>query len=483
MGDVLSALFGLWSVPLVRYVVMLALLGAGLSLGGKALRGGLSLPRRRPRKPAAGPDQPQVPTTVRIEGSRMRPGDMPVSGLKVAGRRVEAKLDGPSPDAVSAVDQLLSAAYGVGASDVHIAPDPSGAQVTYRVDGMLYEVARIPRDALPRLTSRIKVVSNLSIYVHAQPQDGRLVLEQGSETSEVRVSILPTSHGEKVVMRLHHASAEQYGLERLGLCAEMADEYRHLLARPQGLLFLTGPTGSGKTTTIYSSLRHVVSTRGDLTNIVTIEDPIEFDLRGVSQTQVSPGTGLSFAEGLRSILRQDPDVIVVGEIRDRETAQIALQAGLSGHLILTTIHAESAAGVFTRLINMDLEPFMLASASAGVLSQRLVRVNCPDCRLESPLSPTQARLLARLGVTDAPGPFWIGEGCGHCLGKGLLGRTGLYELMVVDERLRELVIQNVPTSRLHRLAVEAGMVTLLQDGLTKAKAGDVALDEVLRVAT
>jgi len=481
MDDALQLLFGLWSMPLVRYLVMGMLLSVGLALAERAVRGGLGLRRPKRRQVAVDPAE-QVPATVRIEGARGRPGDMPVSGLKVTGRRIDGLLQGEAPDAVAAVSELLAAAHSVGASDVHVAPDARGAQVTYRVDGMLYEVARVPRDALARLTSRIKVVSNLSIYLRDKPQDGRLVLEFSGSTSEVRVSILPTSHGEKVVMRLHHASAEQYDLARLGLADEMADEFRGLLARPQGLLFFTGPTGSGKTTTIYGALRHMLSTRGELTNVVTIEDPIEFDVPGVSQTQAQPATGLTFADGLRSILRQDPDVIVVGEIRDRDTAKIALQAGLSGHLILTTIHAESAAGVFTRLINMELEPFMLASATAGVLSQRLLRKICPACRREEPLTSTQARILARLGSTDAAGPFFVGEGCDQCLGKGLLGRTGLYELLVVDDRLRELVTQNVATNRLHGLAVEAGMTTLLQDGLTKAGAGEVPLDEVLRVA-
>ncbi len=255
-----------------------------------------------------------------------------------------------------------------------------------------------------------------------------------------------------------------------------------LLARTQGIVFLTGPTGSGKTTTIYSALRHIRATRGELTNIVTIEDPIEFDIPGVSQTQVDKASGLTFADGLRSILRQDPDVIVVGEIRDRETAQIALQAGLSGHLILTTLHAESATGVFTRLINMDLEPFMLASATAAVMSQRLVRTNCADCRSAVETSAAEARVLARAGISDVPEEFHRGGGCETCLGRGLLGRTGLYELLVVDDAFRQLVTRSVPTSTLHGHAVDAGMRTLLADGLDKAARGDVPLDEVLRVA-
>jgi len=476
-------------MELVRWGVMLALLVAGLAFSRRALRGGLPRLtglRRRPRRqggPAGQESEEHVPATVRVEGGRGRPGDMPVSGLKVTGRRVEGHLQGTAPDAVEAINQLLAAAYSVGASDVHVTPDPKGAQVTYRVDGMLYEVARVPRTALARLVSRVKVVSKLSIYVHEQPQDGRLILEFPDTTSEVRVSVLPTSHGEKVVMRLHHASTEKYDLERLGLSSEGAGDFRLMLGRPQGLVFLTGPTGSGKTTTIYSSLRHILGSRGDLTNVVTIEDPIEFDVPGASQTQVNPATGLTFADGLRSILRQDPDVIVVGEIRDRETAKIALQAGLSGHLILTTIHAESAAGVFTRLIDMEMEPFLLASATAGVLSQRLVRCNCPSCREEKPVSPTQARLLARLGVSGLEGDFFTGAGCEQCLGKGLLGRTGLYELLTVDPVIQELVTQSVPTGRLHSLAVERGMKTLLEDGLEKAREGGVPLDEVLRVAT
>ena len=389
---------------------------------------------------------------------------------------------GGEHDVVTALARILSAAHGVGASDIHIAPDAQGAQVTYRVDGTLYDVARVPSEALARMASRVKVAANLSIYLRNQPQDGRLVVRFDDASSEVRVSVLPTSHGEKVVMRLHHASQDDYALERLGLEAAHREQMGDLLARTQGIVFLTGPTGSGKTTTIYSALRHIRASRGELTNIVTIEDPIEFDIPGVSQTQVDKGSGLTFADGLRSILRQDPDVIVVGEIRDRETAQIALQAGLSGHLILTTLHADSAAGVFTRLINMDLEPFMLASATAAVVSQRLVRTNCADCR--EPVAPTaaEARILARAGVDVLPSEFYRGAGCPVCLGRGLLGRIGVYELLVVDDAFRQLVTRNLPTSTLHGHAVAAGMRTLLADGLDKASRGDVALDEILRVA-
>lgn len=472
-----------WQMAEVRYAAIASLLIAGIGLARLAMRGG-----------HGGDAAPRVNegsgTVVDLPGLASPAQRLRVSDLAKAGAEIEMFLGGAEgggssghePDVVNGLCNILSAAHSVGASDIHVAPDANGGQVTYRVDGTLYDVARIPVAALARLASRVKVAAELSIYLRNQPQDGRLVIRFEDASSEVRVSILPTSHGEKIVMRLHHASQEDYALNRLGLETSHQTAMAGLLARSQGIVFLTGPTGSGKTTSIYSALRHIRQTRGELTNIVTIEDPIEFDIPGVAQTQVDKGSGLTFADGLRSMLRQDPDVIVVGEIRDRETAQIALQAGLSGHLILTTLHAESAAGVFTRLINMDLEPFMLASATAGVMSQRLVLTNCAQCRAPVETTATEARVLARSGIVDLPSSFQKGTGCEVCLGRGLLGRTGLYELLEVDDSFRQLVTRSVPTSTLHGHAVDAGMRTLLDDGLTKAARGEVPLEEVLRVA-
>lgn len=485
MEGLVQALLPWWQSELVRYGVIAVLLLAGLKLAGLALRGGLRSGGRS-RGRGRGGDDESAGTIIDLPGVASPEGRIRISDLVSVGNEIEAAIAdagrGGEPDVVTALARILSAAHSVGASDIHVTPDAQGAQVTYRVDGTLYDVARIAQDALARLASRVKVAADLSIYLRNQPQDGRLVIRFEDASSEVRVSVLPTSHGEKVVMRLHHASQEDYALERLGLEEAHRTAMGDLLARTQGIVFLTGPTGSGKTTTIYSALRHIRRTRGELTNIVTIEDPIEFDIPGVSQTQVDKGSGLTFADGLRSMLRQDPDVIVVGEIRDRETAQIALQAGLSGHLILTTLHAESATGVFTRLINMELEPFMLASATAAVMSQRLVRTNCPECRQDVQTSPAEARVLARAGVADLPPSFQRGAGCENCLGRGLIGRTALYELLVVDDAFRQLVTRNLPTSTLHGHAVDAGMITLLSDGLAKAGRGDVPLDEVLRVA-
>jgi type II secretory ATPase GspE/PulE/Tfp pilus assembly ATPase PilB-like protein len=471
----------MWAEAWVRYLVIAGLAFLAGVFGKRALAGG------RAASSASRVDDDEerrsASQNVLISGLRGRPGATPVSALGRIGRELGAALEGRDPDIVQALSDVMTAAYEVGASDVHISPDDRGAKITFRVDGMLYDVGRVPRSVHPRIVSRVKVVAKLSIYMRDQPQDGRLMLDFENGRTEVRVSTLPTSHGEKVVMRLHLASSEHYSLSRLGIGEEMLGEFHLLLRKTQGLLFLTGPTGSGKTTTIYSALRHIRESRGDLTNIVTIEDPIEFDLPEIAQTQVNAAAGLSFAEGLRSILRQDPDVIVVGEVRDRETTKIALQAGLSGHLIITSVHAESAAGVFTRLLNMDVEPFMLASASVGVLSQRLVRMNCSACAAPKAVTRNQARLLARLGQRSIVGEFAVGRGCDACLGKGLVGRTGLYELMVVDEAIREMVVTKAPTGRLHALAEERGMVTLLSDGMRQAAAGVIPLDEVLRVAT
>jgi general secretion pathway protein E len=290
------------------------------------------------------------------------------------------------------------------------------------------------------------------------------------------------AQGEKAVLRLLSAGSNLMTLEQLGLQPALLARYREICDRPQGLIVLTGPTGSGKTTTIYASLTELKDRRSAALNIVTIEDPIETEIPAFSQTQVNEATGLTFARGLRSILRQDPDVIMVGEIRDAETAQIAIQAGLTGHLIFTSLHADSAPGVFNRMINMGVEPFLAASSSVAVLSQRLVRRLCRFCRQPTPASPHHIQQLERMGVTLAPDEgFWIGAGCDHCLGKGDEGRIGLFELLIVDDEIRSELIKGVPTHVLHKIALAKGMKTLLEDGLEKARRGDVSLDEVLRV--
>jgi general secretion pathway protein E len=294
------------------------------------------------------------------------------------------------------------------------------------------------------------------------------------------VSLLPTNHGESVALRIARSSVRLPQLSSLGFPKELVTPYQKVLDLPQGVIFVAGATGSGKTTTLYASLGYIKQTRGDMTRIATIEDPVEFDVPLFSQTQVNTEQGFTFAQGLRSVLRQDPNVIMVGEIRDAETARTAIQAGLSGHLLMTTVHANSAAGVFNRLIEMGVEPFLLASASVASISQRLVRALCPHCR--TPVQPEREE-LARLEAAGLPtaGPFYGAAGCQRCGGSGYLGRTALYEVLTVSPAIRECINTKVPTSQTHELAVREGMVSLLAAGLARAQAGMTTLREVFRV--
>jgi general secretion pathway protein E len=358
---------------------------------------------------------------------------------------------------------------------------PSAVNVEIRLDGLLYDIAKLPKDHQEPLLRRLKVLSRLNVFALQTPQDGH-ISEIAGQTVDIRVSTLPVAHGDKAVLRLLSSAGAVLDLDQLGIPRQMLAQYRELCDRPQGLVVLTGPTGSGKTTTIYASLREIKDRRHASVNIVTIENPVETEIPSLAQTEVNESTGLTFAKGLRSILRQDPDVIMVGEIRDAETAGIAIQAGLSGHLIFTSIHADSSAGVFNRLINMGAEPFLVASSTAAVLSQRLVRRLCQECKALAPVSDHQRIQLARLGVElDPEERFYLGNGCPKCLGKGDEGRIGLFELLVLDDEMRSELVKEVPTHQLHRLALQQGMPSLLDDGLAKARAGEVSLSEVLRV--
>ncbi len=386
------------------------------------------------------------------------------------------------PSAIQIVNHLLATGLSIGASDIHLAPSASGTRVTLRIHGLLYDLGNLPPNMHPAVVSRIKVVSDLAIFQKNKPQDGRIRLEDERYTA--RVSVLPTNHGEKVVMRLASQYGGLYDVDRLGMSAPMLSLYKALLNRNQGVIVLTGPTGSGKTTTMYASLQHIHATRGRSVNIVTLEDPIEFDFPTFSQTQIEVAAGLSFAIGLRSVLRQDPDVIMLGEIRDEETASNAMRAAMTGHLILTTVHADSAAGVFNRMIQIGIEPSHLASAICAVISQRLCQRLCPHCRQKAPITDTQRRQFEILGITQPPpGPFYTSTGCDQCLGMGFTGLTSLYEMMIVSNDVRDLITQQAPTHRIHAAATEKGMATLMIDGLDKARQGLVSLDEVLRVVS
>ncbi len=400
--------------------------------------------------------------------------------VEIRQRTLEA-LSGTEPDVSLAIDELLRGALLVEASDLHISPNSADLAITYRVHGTLHEVVRLPSLLAPRFAIRIKVLARMDTYLR-KPQDGRLRHRVGDMPVEARVSSLPADAGERLVLRLVRGTARVPAIDQLGLEPQLEKRLVDLLARPQGLLFVSGPVGSGKTTSLYAGLQHIVNSRGDVTSLVTLEDPIELQLPFATQTQINTHMCMSFAQTLRSVLRQDPNVLMVGEIRDRETAEIAMQAGLTGHLILTTIHVESAAGTFARMIDMDVEPFIVASATVGCLSQRLVRVLCTHCRAARAPDPLIRERLVRVGVHLPPVEFYEPVGCEFCEMQGYAGRQPVAELLVMSPRLRDAVHDRRPTGDIHTIAVEEGMVPLLDSALGRAIEGVTSLSEVLRVA-
>jgi general secretion pathway protein E len=380
------------------------------------------------------------------------------------------------------VNSLMFRAVKERASDIHINPEEKDISVRYRIDGVLREVIRPPKRFQASIASRIKIMGGLNIAEKRLPQDGRIRIKIAGKDVDIRLSTVPTAHGERIVMRLLDKSNVVLDLGELGFEEWQRKVMDGLITRSHGIVLVTGPTGSGKTTTLYAGLAKINSP--DL-NILTIEDPVEIPLKGVGQVQVNPKIELTFANGLRSFLRQDPDVIMVGEIRDLETAEIAIQASLTGHLVLSTVHTNDAAGAITRLVDMGVQPFLVASSLVGVLAQRLVRVLCPDCR--KPYVPTEEE-RAQVGLTDeiwrkagSPKFIYKAQGCAACQQTGYLGRTGIYELMLVDDDVRQLVLKNVDSATIKRAAVERGMVTLLEHGAYKVARGVTTAAEVLSV--
>jgi general secretion pathway protein E len=378
---------------------------------------------------------------------------------------------------VRLVNLLIEEALAADASDIHIEPFEDSLRVRYRIDGLLYDQEAPPRRLQAALTSRIKIMAEMNIAERRLPQDGRIrVTAPGDRRVDIRVSTVPTIHGESIVMRLLDRSSVFLPFDRLGFSSPTARAFETLIHQPHGILLVTGPTGSGKTTTLYAALDKI--NRSDL-KIITVEDPVEYQLKGVNQIPVRPKIGLSFASGLRHIVRQDPDVIMVGEIRDLETAEIAIQAALTGHLVFSTLHTNDAPGAVTRLQDMGCEPYLVSSVLTGVLAQRLVRRICPGCR--APDHPDPAELLA-LGVTDSTGvELFRGKGCDECRGTGYRGRTGIYELFKISDATRSLIVQKAPGGEIRRHAVEHGMVTLREDAWAKACAGLTTVAEILRV--
>ncbi len=359
------------------------------------------------------------------------------------------------------------------ASDIHIEPYERDVEVRFRIDGVLYPVLSPPKILQDAMVSRVKIMANLDIAEKRLPQDGKIRVLVAGKDIDVRVSVIPTSHGERVVMRLLDRKAEIIGLERLGLERGYTRALERLLGKNNGFILVTGPTGSGKTTTLYSALKRIDATRR---NIITIEDPVEYQLKGIGQIQVNPRIGLTFASGLRSILRQDPDIIMVGEIRDRETAEIAIQASLTGHLVLSTLHTNDTASAITRLVDMEIEPYLVASSLSCVCAQRLVRVLCERCKEGYTPSKEEMEIFK-----IPPKRLFKPRGCERCFNTGYYGRTGIFEFMVIDRGLRGLILKHQDADTIRRYAVKSGMKTLLADGLNKAVRGITSLEEVLRV--
>jgi len=376
------------------------------------------------------------------------------------------------------VNQLIGRAVERRASDIHIEPFEKEIRTRYRIDGVLYEVQAPPRDLCAAVTSRIKLMSKLNIAEQRLPQDGRIPFRVFGREIDLRVSTLPTLHGESVVMRLLDRSAsERFTLSSLGFPENLLQKMGRYLSLPHGLLLVTGPTGSGKSTTLYGSLRKLNTTDK---KIITIEDPVEYQLSGVNQIQVNPQIGLTFATGLRHIVRQDPDIIMVGEIRDLETAEIAMRAALTGHLVFSTLHTNDAPSAVTRLTDMGVENYLVSSSLVAVLAQRLVRLLCPDCRTSYQMSGSELRKQG-YACEDAPVTLWRATGCTECGQTGYRGRVGIFEFMELDEGMRREIVNRADANALRSAARERGMRTLKEDSWLKASAGVTTLEEILRV--
>ncbi len=400
------------------------------------------------------------------------------------------------PVVIKLVNLMIMKAISEGASDIHIEPEEQVLKIRFRVDGIMHKESSPPKYLESAVISRIKIMANLNIAERRIPQDGRFTMKMEDRQIDVRVSCAPTIYGENVVLRLLDVSSALLALQQLGFSVEMLEKYDKLIVRPHGMILVTGPTGSGKTTTLYASLDKINTTEK---NIITIEDPVEYKLEGIRQIQVEQNIDFTFANGLRSILRQDPDIIMVGEIRDLDAAEIAIQAALTGHLVLSTLHTNDAPGAITRLIDMGIEPFLASSSVIGVLAQRLVRKICSNCKEQ--YTPTE-EVLRDIGLLNEPPTtssalrrdlafggndqrpttvFYRGKGCAKCRDTGYKGRIGVYELMIPDDKIRNAIVAKTATDQIRKLAIASGMISLQEDGIQKVKDGITTAEEVLRV--
>lgn len=392
-------------------------------------------------------------------------------------REIQEELRSQPSPAVRLVSETIAEAVAKDASDIHIEPQAQGTVVRIRVDGVLRELAQVPPELQTTVISRVKILADMDIAERRNPQDGRLVVRVGSKKIDLRISTLPTRCGEKVVIRLLDPSAPRLQFQDLGMSPEGCQALDQVLDKPQGMLLVTGPTGSGKTTTLYAALHQL---RSPSVNIVTVEDPVEYMLEGINQVQVNTKAGFTFAKSLRSILRQDPNIIMVGEIRDAETAEIALKAAQTGHLLLTTVHTNDAVAAVTRLIDLQIPPFLLASSLTAVLSQRLVRKLC-HCSQPVPATPEYTARMLAAGISDPGEMMNTPVGCPACDGTGYRGRVGVFEMLLLDEVLRDAIRTSCPPDELRALAQSIGMKSMQEDGLQKARVGLTTIKELLRV--
>jgi len=384
------------------------------------------------------------------------------------------------PPVIRLVNDILFRALQLRASDIHVHPYETKIQVRYRIDGILYDMLSLNRNVLPLVISRIKVMAGMDIAERRMPQDGRCSVRLGQREIDLRISTVPTSYGERAVLRLLDKSTGLFTLDELGLWEDDLKRFDALLNRAHGVIFVTGPTGSGKSTTLYASLNRINASEK---NIMTIEDPIEYQLEGISQMQVATKKGVTFVNALRHVLRQDPDVIMVGEVRDIETARMVIQSSLTGHLVFSTLHTNDSAGAVTRLLDLGVEPYLVSSSLIAIMAQRLVRKICPDCRQ---LYEPSRRELSELGLLGAAAgganqQFYVGAGCDKCFQTGYRGRTGIYELLLVNEEIQDLIYKRESAGTIKKAALAAGLQTLRMDGARKVLRGITTVAEVLRV--
>jgi len=401
-------------------------------------------------------------------------GDVEVEKAQTSDE-VDLEKAGAESPVIRYVNYIIQTAVKEGASDIHIEPAEKRVKIRFRIDGNLFEMMTRPASMAAAITSRLKIMANLDISERRIPQDGRIRCTVQGRKLDLRVSTLPNSCGEKTVMRILDTRSINVQLEDLGFDDNTLTIWRRAIDEPHGIVLVTGPTGSGKTTTLYSSLKQLDKTS---MNISTVEDPVEYHLDGITQTQMHEKIGMTFAKALKALLRQDPDVIMLGEIRDAETAHTAVQAALTGHLVLSTLHTNDAPGSITRLINIGLEPFLIGAALRAVLAQRLLRRLCPQCKKKEAPSEERAEFLQMLGMD--PANVWVHQGCEKCRSRGYSGRLGIYELLSIDDQLRDIIARNPNVAEFKRICIERGMTTLRQDGLSKAGQGLTSVEEVLR---